>query len=77
MNWQHIGKLYSDNSTLVWNGNCVTGGEKVKEFLTNLPPSENTAVHSLDCQPVSGKMYINYKLHLEHKKCPSQVQHQR
>lgn len=48
-----MSKLYSENTTIVWNGNLVKGGSaKVTEFFNNLPATEHT-LHSLDCQPVS------------------------
>lgn len=51
---QLMSKLYSANTTIVWNGNLVKGGsEKVTEFFNSLPATEHT-LHSLDCQPVSG-----------------------
>ena len=52
-----MSKLYSAETTIVWNGNVVKGGsEKVTEFFNSLPATEHT-LHSLDCQPVSG-IYI-------------------
>lgn len=49
-----MSKLYSENTTIVWNGNVVKGGSaKVTDFFNNLPATEHT-LHSLDCQPVSG-----------------------
>ena len=51
---QLMSKLYSANTTIVWNGNVVKGGsENVTEFFNSLPATEHT-LHSLDCQPVSG-----------------------
>ncbi|CAH3113928.1 unnamed protein product [Pocillopora meandrina] len=48
-----MSKLYSENTTIVWNGNVVKGGSaKVTDFFNNLPATEHT-LHSLDCQPVS------------------------
>jgi len=48
-----MAKLYSENTTIVWNGNLVTGGSaKVTEFFNNLPATEHR-LSSLDCQPVS------------------------
>lgn len=53
-----MAKLYSENTTIVWNGNLVTGGSaKVTEFFNNLPATEHR-LSSLDCQPVSGKERI-------------------
>ena len=49
-----MAKLYSADTTIVWNGNLVKGGpERVTEFFNSLPATEHT-LHSLDCQPVSG-----------------------
>ena len=49
-----MSKLYSENTTIVWNGNLVNGGSaQVTEFFNSLPATEHT-LHSLDCQPVSG-----------------------
>ncbi|KAK2551106.1 NTF2-related export protein 2 [Acropora cervicornis] len=48
-----MSKLYSSDTTIVWNGNVVKGGsEVVTEFFNGLPATEHT-LHSLDCQPVS------------------------
>lgn len=48
-----MAKLYSANTTIIWNGNVVKGGpEIVTEFFNGLPATEHT-LHSLDCQPVS------------------------
>ncbi|KAL9973427.1 hypothetical protein ACROYT_G019889 [Oculina patagonica] len=48
-----MSKLYSENTTIIWNGNLVNGGSaKVTEFFNGLPATEHT-LHSLDCQPVS------------------------
>ncbi|KAG7252986.1 hypothetical protein CRUP_002460, partial [Coryphaenoides rupestris] len=38
-------------STLVWNGNAVSGQDALNEFYETLPSSE-FQVHTLDCQPV-------------------------
>ena len=49
-----MAKLYSENTTIVWNGNLVSGGSaKVTEFFNSLPGTEHK-LSSLDCQPVSG-----------------------
>lgn len=49
-----MSKLYSENTTIVWNGNLVNGGSaKVTEFFNSLPATEHK-LSSLDCQPVSG-----------------------
>lgn len=49
-----MSKLYSANTTIVWNGNVVKGGpEIITDFFNNLPATEHT-LYSLDCQPVSG-----------------------
>jgi len=49
-----MSKLYSENTTIVWNGNLVNGGSaKVTEFFNNLPATEHK-LSSLDCQPVTG-----------------------
>ena len=51
-----MSKLYSSDTTIVWNGNVVKGGsEVVTEFFNSLPATEHT-LHTLDCQPVSGIM---------------------
>lgn len=47
-----VSKLYSESSSLVWNGNHVKGSEKLNEFFGSLPTSEHT-IYSMDCQPVS------------------------
>ncbi|XP_068719163.1 NTF2-related export protein 1-like [Montipora capricornis] len=48
-----MSKLYSSDTTIVWNGNVVKGGsEVVTEFFNSLPATEHT-LHTLDCQPVS------------------------
>lgn len=48
---RNLTRLYLDKSTLVWNGNLVSGQDALNEFYESLPSSE-FQVHTLDCQPI-------------------------
>ena len=48
--------FYSDDSVVLWNGNAYTGSSSITSFYQALPSSEHV-LHSVDCQPVSGKLY--------------------
>ncbi|ETE64805.1 NTF2-related export protein 2 [Ophiophagus hannah] len=48
---QVITRLYTDDATLVWNGNAVSGQEALAKFFEMLPSSD-FQVNSYDCQPV-------------------------
>lgn len=51
--------MYIDSSTLIWNGNGVTGKDNIQKFWMDLPPSEHT-IQILDAQPITGK--YNYTI---------------
>ena len=64
-----MSKLYSENTTIVWNGNLVNGGSaKVTEFFNNLPSTEHR-LSSLDCQPVTGN-YVSANSKNAHARPP-------
>ncbi|KAK9393429.1 NTF2-related export protein 2 [Crotalus adamanteus] len=44
-------RLYTDDATLVWNGNAVSGQEALAKFFEMLPSSD-FQVNTFDCQPV-------------------------
>ena len=58
---QNLTRLYLDKSTLVWNGNAVSGQDALNEFYETLPSSE-FQVHTLDCQPVHGEITMTFLL---------------
>ena len=47
-----VSKLYSDSSSLVWNGHHIKGSDKLNEFFVSLPTTVHN-IYSMDCQPVS------------------------
>jgi len=49
----NIVKLYRDVSTMIWNGEVVTGAEKIKDFLAKMPESKHE-IQSWDCHPIPG-----------------------
>ncbi|XP_063169504.1 NTF2-related export protein 2 [Candoia aspera] len=44
-------RLYTDDATLVWNGNAISGQDALGKFFEMLPSSE-FQVNTFDCQPV-------------------------
>ncbi|XP_025026280.1 NTF2-related export protein 2 isoform X2 [Python bivittatus] len=44
-------RLYTDDATLVWNGNAISGQDALAKFFEMLPSSE-FQVNTFDCQPV-------------------------
>ncbi|XP_060548052.1 NTF2-related export protein 2 isoform X2 [Pantherophis guttatus] len=44
-------RLYTDDATLVWNGNAISGQEGLAKFFEMLPSSD-FQVNTFDCQPV-------------------------
>lgn len=46
-----MSKLYLDSGLLVWNGNGITGNERIQKFFIDLPTSNHTII-TLDAQPV-------------------------
>lgn len=52
---QILTRLYTDDATLVWNGNAVSGQEALAKFFEMLPSSD-FQVNTFDCQPVHGKI---------------------
>ncbi|XP_070615640.1 NTF2-related export protein 2 [Erythrolamprus reginae] len=44
-------RLYTDDATLVWNGNAISGQEALAKFFEMLPSSD-FQVNTFDCQPV-------------------------
>jgi len=49
----NIVDLYQDASTISWNGEQVTGKEKIKEFFLKMPQSTHE-IQSWDCHPIPG-----------------------
>ena len=56
---QVIKGLYSETSFLVWNGHTKSGANDINAFYQNFPSSCHR-IHSLDCQPVSGRPIYHY-----------------
>lgn len=46
-----ISKLYMDTGVLVWNGNGMTGDDRIQKFILELPASEHV-LNTLDAQPI-------------------------
>ncbi|NP_001093093.1 NTF2-like export factor 1 [Bombyx mori] len=58
-NSRHLtSKLYWDTGLLVWNGNGISGNDKIQKFLMDLPASNHT-LKSLDAQPISDVWVAN------------------
>lgn len=55
MSLQLISKLYLDTGLLAWNGNGVSGNEKIQKFYIELPSSDHV-VNTLDSQPILGSI---------------------
>lgn len=55
--------MYSDNATLVWNGNKYEGKEVINKFFETLPISK-TDLRSVDAQNLMSKsmLYVCYCL---------------
>ena len=52
--FQVISKLYTNTSTLSWNGNQVNGQDAITKFYDNLPGSHHF-VANVDAQPLTSK----------------------
>ncbi|XP_063627678.1 NTF2-related export protein [Cydia splendana] len=60
-NSRHLtSKLYLDTGLLVWNGNGITGSDRIQQFLLDLPAS-NHVLKTLDAQPIAEAL-VNNKL---------------
>ncbi|KAF2879157.1 hypothetical protein ILUMI_27009 [Ignelater luminosus] len=46
-----ISRLYLDTGILTWNGNGLTGNERIQKFYIELPSSDHT-ISTLDAQPI-------------------------
>lgn len=46
-----MSKLYLENGILVWNGNGISGIERIQKFFLELPSTDHTIV-TLDAQPI-------------------------
>ncbi|CAH0578101.1 unnamed protein product [Chrysodeixis includens] len=58
-NSRHLtSKLYLDTALLVWNGNGITGSDKIQKFLMELP-SSNHVLKTLDAQPIADSLVAN------------------
>ncbi|KPJ18209.1 NTF2-related export protein [Papilio machaon] len=53
-----ISKLYLDTGLLVWNGNGITGNEKIQKFIMDLPGSTHV-LKTLDAQPIAESLVAN------------------
>ncbi|XP_026734606.1 NTF2-related export protein [Trichoplusia ni] len=51
-------KLYLDTGLLVWNGNGISGNDKIQKFLLDLPTS-NHVLKTLDAQPIAETVVSN------------------
>lgn len=49
--------MYSDNATLVWNGNKYEGKEVINKFFETLPISK-TDIRSVDAQNLMSKLIL-------------------
>lgn len=49
-----ISRMYMDNATLVWNGNCVVDKDNIQKFWIDLQFLEHTT-YTLDAQPIISK----------------------
>lgn len=49
----NIINMYRETSTMLWNGQTLTGAEKIKEFLGTVPESKHE-IQSWDCHPIPG-----------------------
>lgn len=47
-----------DSGCLSWNGNGVSGSDRILKFLIDLPSSDHT-VNTLDAQPILGELIVN------------------
>ena len=47
-----LSKLYTNLSTVIWNGNAYHGQSKINEFFINLPGTAHE-LSTVDCQPVN------------------------
>ena len=47
-----LASLYTDVSTVVWNGNGYRGVSQINEFFINLPATVHE-ITSMDCQPIN------------------------
>lgn len=48
---QLMSKLYLDSGLLAWNGNGITGNERIQKFFIDLPTSDHM-ISTLDAHPV-------------------------
>ncbi|KAB0796987.1 hypothetical protein PPYR_11048 [Photinus pyralis] len=46
-----ISKLYLDNGLLTWNGNGITGNDRIQKFYMELPSTDHI-ITTLDAQPI-------------------------
>lgn len=46
-----MSKLYLETGLLVWNGNGVSGSERIQKFYLDLPASDHS-ITTLDAQPM-------------------------
>lgn len=50
-----MSKMYLENGILVWNGNGISGTERIQKFYLELPPTDHS-ITTLDAQPVLGEI---------------------
>ncbi|CAG0885132.1 unnamed protein product, partial [Cyprideis torosa] len=53
-------RLYMDNGTLIYNGNCISGSENISKFLNRLPEPKVT-LENFDAQPVHDEVVAGQK----------------
>lgn len=53
-----LSSMYTDASTVVWNGNGCLGTSQINDFFINLPATVHDLA-SIDCQPVNGAAIPN------------------
>lgn len=53
--FQLMSKLYLESGLLSWNGNGISGSDRVQKFYIDLPPSDHV-ISALDAQPIIGKL---------------------
>lgn len=50
---QLISRLYLDTGLLTWNGNGISGNDRIQKFYIELPSSDHS-ISTLDAQPILG-----------------------
>ncbi|KAI9010867.1 hypothetical protein CLU79DRAFT_839437 [Phycomyces nitens] len=51
-----LANLYRDTSTILWNGNALSGAQQYSELLARVPQSKHE-IDVYDCQPIPATMH--------------------